>query len=112
EGGSIQVRLDNVDGDVVAEIAVDGEIGQWTDVQADVSGANGVHDLFFVFAGPEGAEATQDLVEVDNWAFTAVDDQGPVVVLTAQLSRTEVTAGESVTVTAAGVVAAEVEIGI
>ncbi|WP_417509027.1 family 43 glycosylhydrolase [Microbacterium sp.] len=112
KGGSIQVRLDNVDGDVVAEIAADGEIGQWTDVQADVSGANGVHDLFFVFAGPEGAEATQDLVEVDNWAFTAVEDQGPVDVLTAQLSRTEVPAGESVTVTAAGVVAAEVEIGI
>ena len=111
-GGSIQVRLDNVDGEVVAEIPVDGEIGQWADVQAEVSGAAGVHDLFFVFAGPEGAESTEDLVEVDNWSFTVVDEQEPVKELSAQLSRTEVPAGESVTVTASGVPAAEVEIGI
>ena len=70
-GGSIQVRLDNVDGPVVATVPVDGAAGAWTTVQADVTGATGKHDVFFVFAAPEGAAADTDLVEVDNWAFTA-----------------------------------------
>ena len=70
-GGSIQVRLDNVDGPVVATVPVDGAAGAWTTVQADVTGATGKHDVFFVFAAPKGAAADTDLVEVDNWAFTA-----------------------------------------
>lgn len=72
-GGSIQVRLDDVDGPVVAEVPVDGALGDWTTVQADVTGATGEHDVFFVFAAPEGAAADADLVEVDNWAFAAAD---------------------------------------
>jgi arabinoxylan arabinofuranohydrolase len=72
-GGSIQVRLDDVDGPVVAEVAVDGALGEWTTVQADVTGATGEHDVFFVFAAPDGAAADADLVEVDNWAFAAAD---------------------------------------
>lgn len=70
-GGSIQVRLDDVDGPVVAEVPVDGALGEWTTVQADVTGAAGEHDVFFVFAAPDGAAADADLVEVDNWAFAA-----------------------------------------
>ncbi|KRA24882.1 cell wall protein [Microbacterium sp. Root61] len=110
-GSSIQVRLDNVDGQVVAEIPVDGTIGEWTTVEADVTGATGEHDVFFVFAGPEGADAEADLVDVDNWAFTAVDG-GEGAEFSVQLSRTDVVAGGSVTVTATGVTSAEVEIGI
>lgn len=72
-GGSIQVRLDDVDGPVVAEVPVDGALGEWTTVQADVTGATGKHDVFFVFAAPDGAAADADLVEVDNWAFAAAD---------------------------------------
>jgi len=110
-GGSIQVRLDDVDGAVVAEIPVDGTVGEWTTVQADVTGATGEHDVFFVFAGPDGADAEADLFEVDNWAFTG-EDGGEGTEFSAQLSRTEVAAGDSVTVTATGADAAEVEIGI
>ncbi|GAA2884241.1 family 43 glycosylhydrolase [Microbacterium esteraromaticum] len=68
-GGSVQVRLDQVDGPVVAEIPLTGALGEWTTVQADVEGATGEHDVFFVFAAPEGAEDGAGLVEVDNWAF-------------------------------------------
>ena len=46
-------------------------MGAWTTVQADVTGATGEHDVFFVFAAPDGAAADADLVEVDNWAFAA-----------------------------------------
>ena len=71
-GASVQVRLDDVDGPVVAEIPLDGAIGEWAEVQADVAGAEGVHDVFFVFAAAEGAEPDADLVEVDNWSFAPV----------------------------------------
>lgn len=113
EGSSIQVRLDQPDGPVVATLPVDGAVGEWTTVQADVDGATGEHDVFFVFAGGEGAEAGVDLVEIDNWAFTGSQDSGPgEQELTAKLSSTQVEAGGSVTITAAGVDAADVEIGI
>ena len=82
-GGSIQVRLDNVDGPVVATVPVDGAAGAWTTVQADVTGATGKHDVFFVFAAPKGAAADTDLVEVDNWAFTAA----PAAVLDQEKKR-------------------------
>ncbi|WP_308162114.1 carbohydrate binding domain-containing protein [Microbacterium sp. ISL-59] len=110
-GSSIQVRLDDVDGPVVAEIPVDGTVGEWTTVEAEVTGATGEHDVFFVFAGAEGTDAETDLFEVDNWAFTAIDDS-PGAELSAQLSVSTVAAGGKVTVTATGVTADEVEIGI
>lgn len=112
EGASIQVRLDDVDGPVVAEIPVTGTPGEWTDVQADVTGAAGEHDVFFVFAAPEGTDAVTDLLEVDNWAFEGDGGEGPGEELEAQLSRTVVAPGDAVTVTATGVPAAEVEVGI
>ncbi|MGW9628256.1 family 43 glycosylhydrolase [Microbacterium sp. NPDC055521] len=113
EGSSIQVRLDQPDGPVVATLPVDGAVGEWGTVQADVDGAAGEHDVFFVFAGAEGAEAGVDLMEVDNWAFTGSQDSGPgEQQLTAKLSVDQVAAGGSVTVTASGVEVDEVEIGI
>lgn len=74
EGGSIQVRIDDADGPVVAEIPLDAAAGEWTTVTADVSGLSGTHDVFFVFAAEEGTPADAKLVEVDNWTFTALRD--------------------------------------
>lgn len=111
EGGSIQVRLDDVDGPVIAEMPVEGTLGDWTTVEADVDGATGEHDLFFVFAAPAGVDPDTDLFEIDNWAFTALEDN-PGGQLAAQLSKSSVTAGGTVTITATGVTATEVQIGI
>lgn len=72
-GGSVQVRLDEVDGPVVAELPVDGAAGEWATVSADVTGATGEHDVFFVFAAPEGADAGADLFEIDSWRFDAAE---------------------------------------
>lgn len=83
-GGSVQVRLDQVDGPVVAEIPLTGALGEWTTVQADVEGATGEHDVFFVFAAPEGAEDGAGLVEVDNWAFER--DIAPVLPFTVDVT--------------------------
>ncbi|MEV7619640.1 family 43 glycosylhydrolase [Microbacterium sp. NPDC089321] len=83
-GGSVQVRLDQVDGPVVAEIPLTGALGEWTTVQADVEGATGEHDVFFVFAAPEGAEDGAGLAEVDNWAFER--DIAPVLPFTVDVT--------------------------
>lgn len=127
EGASIQVRLDQVDGPVVGEIAVGATVGEWTTVSADLTGATGEHDVFFVFAEPEGG-ADSKLMEVDNWTFTADESTEPgnpgnpgnpgtpgepgAPDVTAVLSRTDVRAGERLTVTAQGLDVAKVEIGI
>ncbi|XVS67480.1 family 43 glycosylhydrolase [Actinosynnema sp. CA-299493] len=64
-GTTIQVRLDDRTGPVVATIPVDAPVGEWTDVEAGLDGVTGVHDVYFTFAGPDG----KDLVEVDSWQF-------------------------------------------
>lgn len=64
EGGQIQVRGGTEDGPLLGTIDVDGEVGEWTEVSADLTGATGTTDVFFVFAGGEG-----NLFELDAWAF-------------------------------------------
>ncbi len=66
-GGQIEVRLDSPTGRLVATIDVNAPVGEWTEVSAPLAGASGTHDVFFVFAGPEG----ERLMEVDNWTFVA-----------------------------------------
>lgn len=64
-GGSIQIRLGEVTAPVVATIPVDAPLGEWTELTAELDGVAGVHDVYFTYAGPEGA----DLFELDTWAF-------------------------------------------
>ncbi|GIJ30902.1 arabinoxylan arabinofuranohydrolase [Micromonospora sediminimaris] len=64
-GGSIQIRLGEVTAPVVATIPVDAPLGEWTEMTAELDGVAGVHDVYFTYAGPEGA----DLFELDTWAF-------------------------------------------
>lgn len=78
EGGSIEVRLDSETGPVVSTIPVDSAVGEWSDVSAEVTGATGVHDLFFVFRGPEG----ERLIQVDNWTFVQGDSAPTLQVTT------------------------------
>lgn len=113
EGASVQVRLDNVDGPVVATLPVDGAAGAWTTVTADVTGATGTHDVFFVFAQPETAAvtATGPLFEVDNWTFTAAQapvENDPSIALSAASVR----AGDALTVTGSDFTVPRVEVGV
>ncbi|KOX23551.1 hypothetical protein ADK67_20955 [Saccharothrix sp. NRRL B-16348] len=64
-GTSVQLRLDDRTGPVVATIPVDGPVGEWTEVGTELDGVAGVHDVYFTFVGPEG----RDLLEVDSWQF-------------------------------------------
>ncbi|KAF9883378.1 hypothetical protein FE257_003545 [Aspergillus nanangensis] len=72
EGGSIELRLDGVDGVLVATCTVPGTGGwqSWRMVECPVSDeAIEVHDLFFVFTGA-GEEV---LFNFDWWQFVSVE---------------------------------------
>ncbi len=58
--GSIEVRLDAVDGPLVGTLASEGD--DWRTATTGVSGAKGVHDLYLVFRGK--------LAGFDWWRFT------------------------------------------
>ena len=67
-GGTIEVRMDSEDGELIASLQVPGTGGweEWryikTPVSADVTG---VHDIYFVFKGRKGPK----LFNMDYWKF-------------------------------------------
>ena len=71
EDSAIEVRLGDRTAPVVATVPVDGTVGEWTDVSADLTGVTGVHDVYFTFTGAEGT----DLVEVDTWSFVEAAEE-------------------------------------
>lgn len=64
-GGKIEVRVDKLDGPVIATINVDSsrEAGYWKSFSAPVDDVNGVHDVYFIFKGDK------DLFNFDWWKF-------------------------------------------
>ncbi|MFW7413811.1 carbohydrate binding domain-containing protein [Demequina sp. SO4-18] len=67
EGAAIEVRAGGPDGALVGTVDLDGTMEEFGEHTTTLSGVAGVHDLFFVFTGPEDV----DLAEVDTWAFAA-----------------------------------------
>jgi arabinoxylan arabinofuranohydrolase len=67
-GGSIQVRLDTQTGTLAATCAVanTGGAQAWVTKSCAVSGASGLHDVYFVFTGGSGA-----LFNFNWWQFTS-----------------------------------------
>lgn len=66
-GGKIEVRADQVDGQLLATVDVktSGEGDLWKTVTALVKNITGVHDVYFVFRGEK------DLFNLDWWQFNA-----------------------------------------
>jgi arabinoxylan arabinofuranohydrolase len=81
-GAQIQVRLDERTNPVVGTLNVDSAIGEWAELSATLDGVTGVHDVYFTFTGPTGA----NLVEVDTWSFTAADGSAPSLDVTTSAS--------------------------
>lgn len=69
-GGTLELRLDGVDGTLIGSCAVTGTGGwqTWQTVSTEVTGAEGVHDLYLVFKGGSGS-----LFNLDHWIFTPKD---------------------------------------
>ena len=78
-GGTVEIRLDSKTGTKIGSVSVPGTDGwqKWEEVSCDVSGAEGEHDLYFVFTGGSGF-----LFNMDWWQFsgagstTAPDENG------------------------------------
>ncbi|MCK0118862.1 family 43 glycosylhydrolase [Isoptericola sp. S6320L] len=82
EGARIEVRLDGRDGPLVGTVAVDGPVGEWTEVDAALDGAVGVHDVYLTYQGPSG----EDLLEADWWRFSEAVAPEPEVAVTVDVS--------------------------
>jgi len=67
DGGFIELRLDQPDGLLIGTLNVPSTGGwnQWRKVKAEVKGAKGVYDLFFVYRGKQ----KQNLFMIDYWQF-------------------------------------------
>jgi hypothetical protein len=71
--GTIEIRLDKQDGEMIGQLNVT-SANDFVEQSVDVSGAVGVHDLFFVFKGGTS------MFEFDYWYFetaAAAIPQGP-----------------------------------
>jgi arabinoxylan arabinofuranohydrolase len=73
-GGNIELRLDSQMGMLLGTCSVSGTGGAqtWTTKSCAVSGATGVHDLFFRFTGGSGG----NLFSFNWWKFTPRDPMG------------------------------------
>jgi arabinoxylan arabinofuranohydrolase len=71
-GGTIELRLDAVEGTLLGTCTVEPTGGwqSWTSVECDVDEVTDVHDLFLVFKGQNGP-----LFNLDYWQFTPKDPQ-------------------------------------
>jgi hypothetical protein len=65
-GGNIELRIDSPTGELVGTCAVEGTGGWqvWVDKTCTVSGATGIHDLYFKFTGGSGY-----LLNFNLWKF-------------------------------------------
>lgn len=65
-GGTIELRLDGLDGKRIGACRVPGTGGwqHWENASCAIEGASGVHDLYLAFAGGDG-----DLLTINWWKF-------------------------------------------
>lgn len=66
-GGSIELRLDKLDGEVIgrADVPYLNDSFEWVDLSVLLNEVTGIHDLYFVFSGDED----QSLFELASWSF-------------------------------------------
>ncbi len=64
-GGKLEIRIDKIDGPVIANINVgpQGEGGKWKTISAPAKKVKGIHDVYFIFRGEK------DLFNFDWWRF-------------------------------------------
>lgn len=74
-GGSIELRLDSPDGELIGTLDVESGNGdEFTTLSCSVENAVGEHTLFFVYSG----EGEDELMEVQSWQFTEKEPEKDV----------------------------------
>ncbi|PTN05040.1 glycoside hydrolase family 43 protein [Mangrovibacterium marinum] len=63
-GGSIEIRVDEKDGELLGTLDVKGDESGWITQSIKVKQTEGAHDVYFVFKGDDG-----DLFNFDWWKF-------------------------------------------
>ncbi len=83
-GGVIELRLDNLYGEVIGTLPVPytGGWDVWTTKTTAVTGAAGVHDLFLVFKGTE-----DELFKFDYWQFEPMSSSSEVLAISAVIDQ-------------------------
>ncbi|MDI9420333.1 MAG: glycoside hydrolase family 43 protein [Bacillota bacterium] len=91
-GGVIELRLDSLNGEVVGTLPVSytGGWDVWATKTTVVSGARGVHDLFFVFKGNE-----DELFKFNYWQFTKAGHSAEPVAISAAADQYKIDVVES-----------------
>jgi len=84
-GGTIELRLDSVDGTLIGTLPVSHTGGEnnWKTETTNISGAAGVHDLYLVFRGsPDG-----NLFKADYWQFERKSDIRELAAINATIDK-------------------------
>jgi arabinoxylan arabinofuranohydrolase len=72
-GGTVEIRLDRLNGSKVGELTVPAGNGTlWQTVSANLEGVSGTHDVYFVFSG----SGTDQLFDIDCWMFAEKSQEG------------------------------------
>ncbi len=76
-GGTIEIHLDKKDGPLVGTLEISPTDGwqNWKEMSCDVSGASGMHDVYFVFKGGESY-----LFNVDWWKFSRENEPSVTII--------------------------------
>ena len=73
-GGTLEIHLDKADGALVGEVVIPaGDGNTWEEYSCNVEGAQGIHDLYFVFKG--AGSGISQLFELDYWQFLKDGDE-------------------------------------
>jgi len=87
-GGSIELRLDRVDGPLIGTLPVSNTGGDdnWREKTTAVSGAAGVHNVYMVFKGTSAG----DLFKLDYWQYREKSDSHDLVAINAFLDKHQI----------------------
>jgi hypothetical protein len=66
-GGSIEVRLDDIEGTCIGTLLVTNTRDEWREFRTKVKKVSGIHDLYLVFRGNKWQQ--QNLFDLDYWKF-------------------------------------------
>lgn len=62
-GGTVEIRIDNINGKSLGTCKIAGEENKWSNYIAGMTNISGVHDLYLVFKG----DADKQLFKLDYW---------------------------------------------
>jgi len=87
-GGNIELHLDNATGLLIGTLSVCNTGGEdmWKTETTNISGASGIHDVYFVFKG----QGTGNLFNVDYWKFEKMSTAHELVAINANVDRSKI----------------------